>query len=144
MAQDEGKEARCLAVNGGQCEPKSFRGFFCKGVEVFVIIREMTDGAWVLEVGPCCICPGDGCPVSHAVLRKEIKALEDAALAGGGAYDLWRGHTTPQRRNAGRIVKVKAKGRISVGVTGFLSSKVNFSVILVDGADAALRFQPGA
>ncbi|ETA50502.1 NAD(P)H-dependent oxidoreductase subunit E [Ponticoccus alexandrii] len=82
---------RYLAVNGDEGEPGTFKDRYYLEREPHVFLEGMLIAAWAVEADRCYIYLRDEYPASHSILRKEIKALEEAALVEKGYIDLRRG-----------------------------------------------------
>ena len=82
---------RYLAVNGDEGEPGTFKDRYYLEREPHVFLEGMLTAAWAVEADRCYIYLRDEYPASHTILRKEIKALEEAALVDKGYIDLRRG-----------------------------------------------------
>ncbi|MFD1157863.1 NAD(P)H-dependent oxidoreductase subunit E [Roseovarius aestuarii] len=82
---------RYLAVNGDEGEPGTFKDRFYLEREPHVFLEGMLIAAWAVEAETCFIYMRDEYPAVLEILRREIKALEDAELVAPGYIDLRRG-----------------------------------------------------
>ena len=82
---------RYLAVNGDEGEPGTFKDRFYLEREPHVFLEGMLIAAWAVEAETCFIYMRDEYPAVLEILRREIKALEEAELIAPGYIDLRRG-----------------------------------------------------
>ncbi|MGY3439439.1 MULTISPECIES: NAD(P)H-dependent oxidoreductase subunit E [unclassified Marinovum] len=82
---------RYLAVNGDEGEPGTFKDRFYLEREPHVFLEGMLIAAWAVEAETCFIYMRDEYPAVISILRREIKALEDAGIVDKGYIDLRRG-----------------------------------------------------
>ena len=82
---------RYLAVNGDEGEPGTFKDRYYLEREPHVFLEGMLIAAWAVEAETCFIYMRDEYPAVLEILRKEIKALENAGLIEPGYIDLRRG-----------------------------------------------------
>ena len=82
---------RYLAVNGDEGEPGTFKDRFYLEREPHVFLEGMLIAAWAVEAETCFIYMRDEYPAVLEILRREIKALEDAEIVQPGYIDLRRG-----------------------------------------------------
>jgi formate dehydrogenase len=82
---------RYLAVNGDEGEPGTFKDRFYLERAPHVFLEGMLIAAWAVEAETCFIYMRDEYPAVIEILRREIKALEDAALIAPGYVELRRG-----------------------------------------------------
>ena len=82
---------RHLAVNGDEGEPGTFKDRFYLEREPHVFLEGMLIAAWAVEAETCFIYMRDEYPAVLEILRREIKALEDAKIVSPGYIDLRRG-----------------------------------------------------
>jgi len=82
---------RYLAVNGDEGEPGTFKDRFYLEREPHVFLEGMLIAAWAVEAETCFIYMRDEYPAVLEILRREIKALEEAGIAEPGYIDLRRG-----------------------------------------------------
>ncbi|WP_306116943.1 MULTISPECIES: NAD(P)H-dependent oxidoreductase subunit E [unclassified Roseovarius] len=82
---------RYLAVNGDEGEPGTFKDRFYLEREPHVFLEGMLIAAWAVEAETCFIYMRDEYPAVLEILRREIKALEDAEIVKPGYIDLRRG-----------------------------------------------------
>ncbi|MEQ9261012.1 MAG: NAD(P)H-dependent oxidoreductase subunit E [Roseovarius sp.] len=85
------KGPRYLAVNGDEGEPGTFKDRYYLEREPHVFLEGMLIAAWAVEAETCFIYMRDEYPAVLEILRREIKALEDAAIVDKGYIDLRRG-----------------------------------------------------
>ena len=85
------KGPRYLAVNGDEGEPGTFKDRFYLEREPHVFLEGMLIAAWAVEAERCFIYMRDEYPASIEILRREIKALEDASVVAPGYVELRRG-----------------------------------------------------
>ncbi|WP_430449215.1 NAD(P)H-dependent oxidoreductase subunit E [Rhodophyticola sp.] len=82
---------RYLAVNGDEGEPGTFKDRYYLERVPHLFLEGMLIAAWAVEAETCFIYMRDEYPAVLEILRREIKALEDAALVDKGFIDLRRG-----------------------------------------------------
>ncbi|RMA42988.1 NAD(P)H-dependent oxidoreductase subunit E [Rhodophyticola porphyridii] len=82
---------RYLAVNGDEGEPGTFKDRYYLERVPHLFLEGMLIAAWAVEAKTCFIYMRDEYPSVLEILRREIKALEDAALVDKGFIDLRRG-----------------------------------------------------
>ncbi|WJY21640.1 NAD(P)H-dependent oxidoreductase subunit E [Fontisubflavum oceani] len=82
---------RYLAVNGDEGEPGTFKDRYYLEREPHLFLEGMLIAAWAVEAETCFIYMRDEYPAVLEILRREIKALEDAGLVEEGYIDLRRG-----------------------------------------------------
>ncbi len=82
---------RYLAVNGDEGEPGTFKDRFYLERQPHVFLEGMLIAAWAVEAETCFIYMRDEYPAVLEILRREIKALEDAKIVAPGYIDLRRG-----------------------------------------------------
>tara|TARA_R110000751_G_scaffold17419_11_gene53958 strand:+ start:2112 stop:3815 length:1704 start_codon:yes stop_codon:yes gene_type:complete len=82
---------RYLAVNGDEGEPGTFKDRYYLERTPHLFLEGMLIAAWAVEAETCFIYMRDEYPAVIEILRREIKALEDAGLVGEGFIDLRRG-----------------------------------------------------
>jgi len=82
---------RYLAVNGDEGEPGTFKDRYYLEREPHVFLEGMLIAAWAVEAETCFIYMRDEYPAVLEILRREIKALEDAGLVDKDYIDLRRG-----------------------------------------------------
>ena len=82
---------RYLAVNGDEGEPGTFKDRFYLERYPHVFLEGMLIAAWAVEAARCYIYMRDEYPAVIEILRREIRALEDAGLVDKGYIDLRRG-----------------------------------------------------
>ncbi|UYV38452.1 NAD(P)H-dependent oxidoreductase subunit E [Rhodobacteraceae bacterium D3-12] len=82
---------RYLAVNGDEGEPGTFKDRYYLEREPHPFLEGMLIAAWAVEAERCFIYMRDEYPAVLKILRREIKALEDAALVDKGYIELRRG-----------------------------------------------------
>ena len=82
---------RYLAVNGDEGEPGTFKDRFYLEREPHVFLEGMLIAAWAVEAETCFIYMRDEYPAVLEILRREIRALEDAEIVAPGYIDLRRG-----------------------------------------------------
>ncbi len=82
---------RYLAVNGDEGEPGTFKDRFYLEREPHVFLEGMLIAAWAVEAETCFIYMRDEYPAVLEILRREIKALEEAGIVAPGYIDLRRG-----------------------------------------------------
>ncbi len=82
---------RYLAVNGDEGEPGTFKDRYYLERVPHLFLEGMLIAAWAVEAETCFIYMRDEYPAVMEILRREIKALEDAGLVEPGYIDLRRG-----------------------------------------------------
>ncbi|MDJ1007771.1 MAG: NAD(P)H-dependent oxidoreductase subunit E [Paracoccaceae bacterium] len=82
---------RYLAVNGDEGEPGTFKDRWHLERHPHLFLEGMLIAAWAVEAATCFIYMRDEYPAVLEILRREIKALEDAGLVDKGYIDLRRG-----------------------------------------------------
>jgi len=82
---------RYLAVNGDEGEPGTFKDRYYLEREPHVFLEGMLIAAWAVQAETCFIYMRDEYPAVLEILRREIKALEDAGLVDKNYIDLRRG-----------------------------------------------------
>ncbi|WP_341366505.1 NAD(P)H-dependent oxidoreductase subunit E [Yoonia sp. BS5-3] len=82
---------RYLAVNGDEGEPGTFKDRFYLERQPHLFLEGMLIAAWAVEAETCFIYMRDEYPAVLQILRREIKALEDAGIVAPGYIDLRRG-----------------------------------------------------
>ncbi|MET4102420.1 NADH:ubiquinone oxidoreductase subunit F (NADH-binding)/NADH:ubiquinone oxidoreductase subunit E [Roseovarius sp. MBR-78] len=82
---------RYLAVNGDEGEPGTFKDRYYLERTPHVFLEGMLIAAWAVEAERCFIYMRDEYPAVIEILRREIKALEEAALIAPGYVELRRG-----------------------------------------------------
>ena len=82
---------RYLAVNGDEGEPGTFKDRYYLERTPHLFLEGMLIAAWAVEAETCFIYMRDEYPAVLAILRREIKALEEAGLVAPGYIDLRRG-----------------------------------------------------
>ena len=82
---------RYLAVNGDEGEPGTFKDRYYLEREPHVFLEGMLIAAWAVEAERCFIYMRDEYPAVLEILRREIKALEDAGHVDKGYIELRRG-----------------------------------------------------
>ena len=82
---------RYLAVNGDEGEPGTFKDRYYLERVPHLFLEGMLIAAWAVEAERCFIYMRDEYPAVLEILRREIKALEDASLVDKGFVDLRRG-----------------------------------------------------
>ena len=82
---------RYLAVNGDEGEPGTFKDRFYLERQPHLFLEGMLIAAWAVEAQTCFVYMRDEYPAVLEILRREIKALEDAGLVDKGYIDLRRG-----------------------------------------------------
>ncbi|MEQ8901469.1 MAG: NAD(P)H-dependent oxidoreductase subunit E [Roseovarius sp.] len=85
------KGPRYLAVNGDEGEPGTFKDRYYLEREPHVFLEGMLIAAWAVEAERCFIYMRDEYPAVLEILRREIKALEDADIVAPGYIELRRG-----------------------------------------------------
>jgi formate dehydrogenase len=82
---------RYLAVNGDEGEPGTFKDRYYLERVPHLFLEGMLIAAWAVEAETCFIYMRDEYPAVLEILRREIKALEDAGVVAPGYIDLRRG-----------------------------------------------------
>lgn len=82
---------RYLAVNGDEGEPGTFKDRFYLERVPHLMLEGMLIAAWAVEAERCYIYMRDEYPAVLEILRREIAALEEAAIVAKGYIDLRRG-----------------------------------------------------
>ncbi|MEX5514247.1 NAD(P)H-dependent oxidoreductase subunit E [Pseudophaeobacter sp. 1A09344] len=82
---------RYLAVNGDEGEPGTFKDRHHLERDPHMFLEGMLIGAWAVEAEKAFIYMRDEYPAVLEILRREIKALEDAGIVEEGYIDLRRG-----------------------------------------------------
>ena len=82
---------RYLAVNGDEGEPGTFKDRVVLETEPHVFLEGLLIAAWAVEVRHAFVYIRDEYPAARAILAREIKALEDAALVDMGFIEIRRG-----------------------------------------------------
>ena len=82
---------RYLAVNGDEGEPGTFKDRYYLERTPHLFLEGMLIAAWAVEAETCFIYMRDEYPAVLEILRREIKALEDAGHIAPGYIDLRRG-----------------------------------------------------
>ncbi|MFY0596540.1 MAG: NAD(P)H-dependent oxidoreductase subunit E [Cognatishimia sp.] len=82
---------RYLAVNGDEGEPGTFKDRYYLERTPHVFLEGMLMAAWAVEAEKAFIYMRDEYPAVLEILRREIKALEDAGIVEAGYIDLRRG-----------------------------------------------------
>ncbi|MCE8007921.1 NAD(P)H-dependent oxidoreductase subunit E [Aestuariivita sp.] len=82
---------RYLAVNGDEGEPGTFKDRYYLERVPHLFLEGMLIAAWAVEAETCFIYMRDEYPAVLEILRREIKALEDAGVVDKGYVDLRRG-----------------------------------------------------
>ncbi|CUI65676.1 NAD(P)H-dependent oxidoreductase subunit E [Cognatishimia activa] len=82
---------RYLAVNGDEGEPGTFKDRYYLERTPHVMLEGMLIAAWAVEAEKAFIYMRDEYPAVLEILRREIKALEDAGIVEPGYIDLRRG-----------------------------------------------------
>ena len=82
---------RCLAVNGDEGEPGTFKDRYYLERTPHLFLEGMLIAAWAVEAETCFIYMRDEYPAVLQILTNEIKALEDAGVVSRGFIDLRRG-----------------------------------------------------
>ncbi|MBD3663760.1 NAD(P)H-dependent oxidoreductase subunit E [Sulfitobacter aestuariivivens] len=82
---------RYLAVNGDEGEPGTFKDRWYLERMPHLFLEGMLIAAWAVEADRAYIYMRDEYPAVLEILRREIKALEDAAIVEPGYIDLRRG-----------------------------------------------------
>lgn len=82
---------RYLAVNGDEGEPGTFKDRYYLERTPHLFLEGMLIAAWAVEAETCFIYMRDEYPAVLEILRREIKALEDAGVVESGYIDLRRG-----------------------------------------------------
>ena len=82
---------RFLAVNGDEGEPGTFKDRYYLERTPHLFLEGMLIAAWAVEAETCYIYMRDEYPAVLEILRREIKALENAGIVTEGYIDLRRG-----------------------------------------------------
>ncbi len=82
---------RYLAVNGDEGEPGTFKDRYYLERVPHLFLEGMLIAAWAVEAERCYIYMRDEYPAVLEILRREIKALEDASYVDKGYIELRRG-----------------------------------------------------
>lgn len=82
---------RYLAVNGDEGEPGTFKDRYYLERTPHVFLEGMLIAAWAVEAEKAFIYMRDEYPAVLEILRREIKALEEAGIVEAGYIDLRRG-----------------------------------------------------
>ena len=82
---------RYLAVNGDEGEPGTFKDRYYLERTPHLFLEGMLIAAWAVEAETCFIYMRDEYPAVLEILRREIRALEDAGIVAPGYIDLRRG-----------------------------------------------------
>lgn len=82
---------RYLAVNGDEGEPGTFKDRYYLERTPHLMLEGMLIAAWAVEAARCYIYMRDEYPAVLEILRREISALERAALIAPGYIELRRG-----------------------------------------------------
>jgi formate dehydrogenase len=82
---------RYLAVNGDEGEPGTFKDRYYLERTPHVFLEGMLIAAWAVEAEKAFIYMRDEYPAVLEILRREIRALEDAGIVEEGYIDLRRG-----------------------------------------------------
>ncbi len=82
---------RYLAVNGDEGEPGTFKDRYYLERTPHLMLEGMLIAAWAVEAARCYIYMRDEYPAVLEILRREISALEQAALIAPGYIELRRG-----------------------------------------------------
>ncbi|MEM8578608.1 MAG: NAD(P)H-dependent oxidoreductase subunit E [Pseudomonadota bacterium] len=82
---------RYLTVNGDEGEPGTFKDRYYLERTPHLFLEGMLIAAWAIEADRCYIYMRDEYPAVLEILRREINALEDAALVDKGYIELRRG-----------------------------------------------------
>jgi len=82
---------RYLAVNGDEGEPGTFKDRYYLERTPHVFLEGMLIAAWAVEAEKAFIYMRDEYPAVLEILRREIKALEEAGVVAPGYIDLRRG-----------------------------------------------------
>ncbi len=82
---------RYLAVNGDEGEPGTFKDRYYLERTPHLFLEGMLIAAWAVEAETAFIYMRDEYPAVLEILRREIKALEDAGIVAPGYIDLRRG-----------------------------------------------------
>lgn len=85
------KGPRYLAVNGDEGEPGTFKDRYYLERTPHLFLEGMLVAAWAVEAETCFIYMRDEYPAVLEILRREIKALEEAGIVKPGYIDLRRG-----------------------------------------------------
>ncbi|WP_208350877.1 NAD(P)H-dependent oxidoreductase subunit E [Pseudaestuariivita rosea] len=82
---------RYLAVNGDEGEPGTLKDRHHLERDPHMFLEGMLIAAWAIEAETCFIYMRDEYPAVLEILRREIKAIEDAGIVQPGYIDLRRG-----------------------------------------------------
>jgi len=82
---------RYLAVNGDEGEPGTFKDRYHLERTPHLFLEGMLIAAWAVAAETCFIYMRDEYPAVLEILRREIRALEDAGIVAAGYIDLRRG-----------------------------------------------------
>ena len=82
---------RYLAVNGDEGEPGTFKDRLCLETQPHLFLEGALIAAWAIEAEKVFVYMRDEYPAVLELLRREIRALEAAGIAGEGFIDLRRG-----------------------------------------------------
>ena len=82
---------RYLAVNGDEGEPGTFKDRYYLERRPHAFLEGMLIAGWAVEADTCFIYMRDEYPGILEILRREIRALEDAGIVAPGYIDLRRG-----------------------------------------------------
>ena len=82
---------RYLAVNGDEGEPGTFKDRYYLERRPHAFLEGMLIAGWAVEADACFIYMRDEYPGILEILRREIRALEDAGIVAPGYIDLRRG-----------------------------------------------------
>lgn len=82
---------RYLAVNGDEGEPGTFKDRLCLETQPHLFLEGALVAAWAIEAEKVFVYMRDEYPAVLELLRREIRALEAAGIAGEGFIDLRRG-----------------------------------------------------
>jgi formate dehydrogenase len=82
---------RYLAVNGDEGEPGTFKDRYFLERTPHLFLEGMLIAAWAVEAETCFIYLRDEYPAVLEILRREIRALENAGIVAPGYIDLRRG-----------------------------------------------------
>ncbi|MBL3702492.1 NADH-quinone oxidoreductase subunit F [Sulfitobacter sp. BDSS02] len=82
---------RYLAVNGDEGEPGTFKDRYYLERRPHAFLEGMLIAGWAVEAETCFIYMRDEYPGILEILRREIRALEDAGIVAQGYIDLRRG-----------------------------------------------------
>ncbi|MEM1266788.1 MAG: NADH-ubiquinone oxidoreductase-F iron-sulfur binding region domain-containing protein, partial [Pseudomonadota bacterium] len=82
---------RYLAVNGDEGEPGTFKDRYYLERTPHLFLEGMLIAAWAVDAETCFIYMRDEYPAVLDILRREIRALEEAGIVAPGYIDLRRG-----------------------------------------------------